>query len=155
MKLSRGARRDNLFFRIFSVSQRLNFIFAWNCVMFVPINSLSLCCDRKSQSGMCTKFRIVAASNNRVHMPWSLYYCLFAPHICGVVLREHPVRGESHIPHHANGEVAKQTGSGNRPANGPSFLKIYSSVAFNMTLIHCKCAVDCTTLGKNVANQTL
>ena len=42
MKLSRGARRDNLFCRFFSVSQRLNFIFAWNCLMFVPINSLSL-----------------------------------------------------------------------------------------------------------------
>ena len=28
----------------------------------------------------------------------SLYYCLFAAHICmGVILRAHPVRGESHI----------------------------------------------------------
>jgi len=27
-------------------------------------------------SGICTKLRTVAASNNRVHMPWSLYYCL-------------------------------------------------------------------------------
>ena len=41
MKLSRGARRDNLFCRFFSVSQRLNFIFAWNCLMFVPVTSLS------------------------------------------------------------------------------------------------------------------
>jgi len=32
-------------------------------------------------SGMCAKLRTAAASNNRVHMPWSLYYCLFAPHI--------------------------------------------------------------------------
>ena len=30
---------------------------------------------------MCAKLRTVAASNSRVHMPWSLYYCLFAPHI--------------------------------------------------------------------------
>jgi len=32
-------------------------------------------------SGTCAKLRTVAASNNRVHMPWSLYYCLFALHI--------------------------------------------------------------------------
>ena len=29
---------------------------------------------------MCAKLRTVAASNNRVHAPRSLYYCLFAPH---------------------------------------------------------------------------
>jgi len=44
----------------------------------------------------------------------------------------------------------KQTGSGYKSANGPSFFKIYSSVACNMTLTHYKCAVNCTTLGKNV-----
>ena len=45
--------------------------------------------------------------NNRVHMPWSLYYCLFAPYIyMGVVLRTYPVRGESHIQRNASGEVA-------------------------------------------------
>jgi len=27
------------------------------------------CCDRKSPSGICAKFRTVAACNNRVHMP--------------------------------------------------------------------------------------
>ena len=43
----------------------------------------------------------------------------------------------------------------NRPASGPSFLKTYSSVACNTILIHCKCAVDCTTLGRNVVNLTL
>jgi len=55
------------------------------------------CCDRKSPSGMCAKLRTVAASNNRVHAPRSLYYCLFAPRIYIVVVRAHPVRGESHI----------------------------------------------------------
>jgi len=40
-------------------------------------------------SGMSAKLRTVAASNNRVHMPWSLYYCLFAPHICMVLLFTH------------------------------------------------------------------
>jgi len=57
------------------------------------------CCDQKRPSGMCAKLRTVAASNNR-------YHCLFAPHICGVVLRAHPVRGESHIQRNANGVVA-------------------------------------------------
>ena len=61
----------------------------------------------------------MAASNNTDHAPQSLYYCLFAPHICGVVVRAHPVRGESHIQRNANGEVAtllpklrSETGSG-------------------------------------------
>ena len=37
----------------------------------------------ESPSGMCTKLHTVAASNNRHHIPWSLSYCLFAPHIYG------------------------------------------------------------------------
>ena len=84
-------------------------------------------------SGICAKLRTVAASNNRVHMPWSLstyashhfqsltslvspeitrsdhYYYLFAPHICimyGVVFHAHPVRGESHNQRNTTGEVA-------------------------------------------------
>jgi len=36
----------------------------------------------ESPSGMCAKLRTVAASNNRDHATRSLYYCLFAPHIC-------------------------------------------------------------------------
>jgi len=49
---------------------------------------------------MSAKLRTVAGSNNRVHTPRSLYYCLFAPHTYiayGVVLGSHSVRGESHI----------------------------------------------------------
>jgi len=48
-------------------------------------------------SSMCAKLRTVAASNNRNHAPWSLCYCLFTPHIYGVVLRVHSVHGEPHI----------------------------------------------------------
>jgi len=40
-------------------------------------------------SGICAKLRTVAASNNRVYMPWSLYYCLFAQHICMVLFFTH------------------------------------------------------------------
>jgi len=43
----------------------------------------------ESPSGMCAKLHTVAASNNRSHSPRSLYFCLFAPHICIVVLRAH------------------------------------------------------------------
>ena len=57
-------------------------------------------------SGMCAKLRIVAASTNRVHMPWSLCCCLFAPHMYGVVLHAHPVRGESYNQRNTTGEVA-------------------------------------------------
>jgi len=53
---------------------------------------------------MCTKLRTVAANNNRVHTPWSLYYCLFTPRLYIVVVRAHPVRGERN----ATGEVAKK-----------------------------------------------
>jgi len=34
------------------------------------------------------------------------YHCLLAPRICIVVLRTHPVRGESHNQRNATGEVA-------------------------------------------------
>ena len=60
----------------------------------------------ESPSGMCAELRTVAASNNKVHMPWSLYFCLFAPHMYGVVLHAHPVRGESHNQRNTTGEVA-------------------------------------------------
>ena len=40
-------------------------------------------------SGMCAKLRTVAASNNRVYMPWSLYYYLFVPPICMVLFYTH------------------------------------------------------------------
>ena len=82
-------------------------------------------------SGICAKLRTVAASNNRVHMPWSLsayagryvqsftsYYrqsfhatitlllLVRATYIYGVVLHAHPVRGESHNQRNTTGEVA-------------------------------------------------
>jgi len=49
----------------------------------------------------------------------------------------------------------KQTGSGYRSTSGPSFLKAYSSIVCNMTLIHGKCAVDWTMLGRNIVNLNL
>jgi len=55
------------------------------------------CCDRKSPSSIYVKLHTVAASNDRVHVPQSLYFCLFTPRIYIVVLRAHPFRGESHI----------------------------------------------------------
>jgi len=54
---------------------------------------------------MCAKLRTVAASSNRDHAPQSLYYCLFI-YIYIVVVRAHPVRGESHTQRNASGEVA-------------------------------------------------
>jgi len=44
----------------------------------------------------------------------------------------------------------KHTDSGYRFTSGPSFLKTYSSIACNMTLIYGKCAVGWTTLGRNL-----
>ena len=48
------------------------------------------------RSGICAKLRAVAASNNRVHMI-TLLLLVRATFMYGVVLRVHPVRGESHI----------------------------------------------------------
>jgi len=55
-------------------------------------------------SGMSAKLRTVAASNNRIHMPWSLL--VRATYIYGVVLHAHPVRGESHNQRNTTGGVA-------------------------------------------------
>jgi len=48
----------------------------------------------------------VSTGSDRVSTPQSLYYCLFAPRIYGVVFRAHSVRGESRIQRNASGEVA-------------------------------------------------
>ena len=37
----------------------------------------------ESLSGMCAKLHTVAARNNKDHMSWSLFYCLFMSHIYG------------------------------------------------------------------------
>jgi len=62
----------------------------------------------ESPSDKCAKLHTVAASNNRNHMPWSLYYCFACSHhiYMEAVLRAHPVRGESHIQRNASGEIA-------------------------------------------------
>jgi len=49
----------------------------------------------------------------------------------------------------------KQTGSGCKYTSGPSFLKIYSSIACNMALNHDKCAAGWTALGRNLVNLNL
>jgi len=67
------------------------------CIVAISRLTLRWMCDYKSLimlrskilSGICAKLRTVAASNNRVHMPWSLCYCLFAPHICMVLFFTH------------------------------------------------------------------
>jgi len=55
-----------------------------------PHQQLLYCCDRKAWAASAQKLHTVAASNNRDHIPWSLYnYCLFTPHTIymGVILR--------------------------------------------------------------------
>jgi len=43
----------------------------------------------ESPSAKCAKLHTLAASNNRDQMQWSLYYCLFAPHIYVVLFFAH------------------------------------------------------------------
>ena len=88
------------------------------------------CCDRKARAACAQSFalwqqatietmrrnhssRSLVVTFNRSQVdigrastPRSLFYCLLAPNICIVVLRAHPIRGESHIQRNANGEVA-------------------------------------------------
>jgi len=49
----------------------------------------------------------------------------------------------------------KQTGSGYWSARGPSYLKTFSSIACNTTLIHEKCAIGWTNFGRNLVNLNL
>ena len=86
----------------------------------------------ESPSVMCAKLRTVAASNNRDHAPQSLYYCLFAPHISGVVLRAHPARGESHI--HATPTERLQQFKPSR--------RHISTTLWASSSIHCLAALD-------------
>ena len=60
-------------------------------------------------SGICSKLRTVAASNNRDRPTRSFYYCLFAPHSYIVVLRARPVRGESRNQRNTTGEIATRS----------------------------------------------
>ena len=53
------------------------------------INTRQLLLRSEIPSGMSAKLRTVAATNNRDHPTRSLYYCLFAPHICMVLFFTH------------------------------------------------------------------
>ena len=75
-----------------------------NPVLYLSQNRMWDCCDRKARAACVQSFAL--ASNNRVHMAPSLYYFLFAPHTCGVVLRTHSVSGEPHIQRNASWVVA-------------------------------------------------
>jgi len=55
---------------------------------------------------MCAKLRTVAASNNRDQALQSLYYCLFAPHICMVLFFTHISFVVNHNQRNATREVA-------------------------------------------------
>jgi len=77
-------------------------------VLFVKASHSTILLRSEIPSGICAKLRTVAASNNRVHTPRSLYYCLFAPRIYIIVLRAHPVRGDPHIQRNATGRLQQQ-----------------------------------------------
>jgi len=81
----------------------------------------------ESLSGMCAKLRTVATSNNRVHPTRSLCYYLFAPHIYGVVLRTHSVRGEPRIQRNARGR-----GCNNLSNEDPNKERKYSSTSISV-----------------------
>ena len=57
--------------------------------VYIAYRSTNILLRSDIPSGICAKLRTVAASNNRVHMPWSLYYYLFAQHICIVLFFTH------------------------------------------------------------------
>ena len=67
------------------------------------------CCDRKSRVAYAQSFAPRQQATIEIMRRNLSYYCLLALHIQynGVILRAHPVRGQSHIQRNANGEVAK------------------------------------------------
>jgi len=81
-------------------------------------------------------------SIGRASTPQSLYYCMFAPHICIVVLRAHPIRGETHNQRNATGEVATGPRSGNMSQNGqkPTSLTTSFTKSWNQktNIFHCR-----------------
>jgi len=96
----------------------IRYSFSWNCCdrkaraayaqSFAPWQqaTIEFTCYDHSPRTLDITFNRSQVKIGRASTPRSLFYCLFAPHICGVVLRAHPVRGESHIQRNANGEVA-------------------------------------------------
>jgi len=93
---------------LFTTNHINHMIFVWRLHPARPSHPdhSNISMQLESPSGMCAKLHTVAASNNRDHMPWSLYYCLFTPHICCVVLHAHSIHGEQHIQCNACGKVA-------------------------------------------------
>ena len=93
---------------IFTTNHTDRTFFAWRLNIARPPHPAHSTILLRSEipSGMCTKLRTVAASNNRDHPTRSLYYCLFAPHAYVFVFRAHPVHGESHNQRNTTGEVA-------------------------------------------------
>jgi len=79
--------------------------FCFLCLILRLVETQVLCAKLRT-SGMCAKLRTAAASNNSDHARNLSYYCLLAPRIYIVILRAHPVRGESHNQRNATGEVA-------------------------------------------------
>ena len=76
---------------LFTTNRTDRTFFAWRLTLARPSHPghSTILLRSEIPSGICAKPRTVAASNNRVHMPWSLYYCLFAPHICMVLFFTH------------------------------------------------------------------
>jgi len=64
------------------------------------------CCDRKSRAACAQSFVPSQQATIQIMHRNLSYYCLLAPRIYIVVLRSHPVRGESHNQRNATGEVA-------------------------------------------------
>jgi len=76
------------------------------------------CCNRKARAACAQSFTL--AASNRDHLTRSLYYCLFTPHIYGVFLHAHSVRGEPRI------SALRQRSGCN---NIPSFLQRTAPIA--------------------------
>ena len=64
------------------------------------------CCDRKSRVACAQSFAPWQQAAIEIMRRNLSYYCLLAPRIYIVVLRAHPVRGESHNQRNATREVA-------------------------------------------------
>jgi len=87
-----------------NIPHRSHVLFAWHS--FHILITVPFCCDQKAQAANALSFTLWQQATIEITCH---DHCIIAcsHHIyMGVVLRAHPVRGESRIQHNANGEVA-------------------------------------------------
>ena len=105
---------------------------------------------------MCAKLHTMAASKNRDHMPWSLYYIARSCHIyIGGIVRAHPVRGESRIQRNANREFLHFAAASRiDQKRSPMALSPLGTLSSALALRAMLCSLRSAATGRNTLTST-